>query len=181
MSTRGQNIEAIERALGEPWARTRQRLEEAGGATATHTELAEALYPQLAQTVTNHGWWVQGAVVAYEQEIGRRLPGQRADGTFTVAARRLLPGRRSAVIERFAALLSGGAIGSIVLAGPPRRSETPKRSYWRAETVEGTRLEAAAEPTEDDRALLVLTVAKLPSPEALEEWRTRAKELLARL
>ena len=95
MATKAQNIASIEKALGEPWADTRARLEAAGGASASHKELADALYPQFDGRVDNHGWWVQGAVVAYEQEIGRLVPGQRADGTFDVAVSRTIPGNRS--------------------------------------------------------------------------------------
>lgn len=130
MATKPQNIESIEKALGEPWAQTRERLEKAGGKDASHKQLADALYPQFDGVVANHGWWVQGAVVAYEQEIGRRVPGQRADGTFDVAVSRTVPGERGEVIDRFAALIDG-SLGGVDLDGQPRLSTTPKRSFWR--------------------------------------------------
>ncbi|MBU5900220.1 hypothetical protein JVW24_24175, partial [Vibrio cholerae O1] len=75
--------------------------------------------------------WVQGAVVAYEQEIGRRVPGQRADGTFDVAVSRTVTGERGDVIDRVASLVDG-ELGGVALDGDPRVSTTPKRSYWRA-------------------------------------------------
>ena len=177
MATKAQNIESIERALGEPWSATRQRLEKAGGKDASHKDLADALYPQFDGVVDNHGWWVQGAVVAYEQEIGRRVPGQRADGTFDVAVSRTVPGQRGDVIDRFAALVDG----EFALDGDPRRSTTEKRSFWRADLADGTKVEAAAEPKGDDRTLLALTASKLPSAEALEDWRSHLKDLIGQV
>ncbi|GAA1636447.1 hypothetical protein GCM10009700_24230 [Brevibacterium sanguinis] len=178
MATRAQNIESIEKALGEPWSQTRQRLEKAGGKDASHKELADALYPQFDGLVDNHGWWVQGAVVAYEQEIGRRVPGQRADGTFDVAVSRTVTGQRGDVIDRFAALVDG-SLGGVAIAGEPRPSTTAKRSFWRADLADGTKIEAAAEPKDDERTRLTLTASKLPSAEALEEWRAHLKDLVA--
>ncbi|GAA1535696.1 hypothetical protein [Brevibacterium picturae] len=181
MVTKAMNTEAIEKALGEPWADTRARLEAAGGASASHKELADALYPQFDGVVEKHGWWVQGAVVAYEQEIGRRVPGQRADGTFDVAVSRTVPGQCDDIITRFAFFIDDGTLAGVALDGEARTSKTAKRSFWRADLEDGTKVEAAAEPKDDNRTLLVLTVSKLPSAERLEEWRSDLKELLHQL
>ncbi|MDN6190495.1 MAG: hypothetical protein L0J32_01125 [Brevibacterium sp.] len=181
MATKAMNVAAIEKALGEPWADTRARLEAAGGASASHKELADALYPQFDGVVDKHGWWVQGAVVAYEQEIGRRVPGQRADGTFDVAVSLTVTGGRDDVITRFAFLIDEGTLAGVALDGAARTSKTPKRSFWRANLEGGTTFEAAAEPKDDNRTLLVLTVSKLPSAESLEDWRTDLKNLLQQL
>lgn len=180
------NVAAIEKALGEPWAATRARLEAAGGASVSHKELADALYPQFDGLVEKHGWWVRGAVVAYEQEIGRRVPGQRADGTFDVAVSRTLTGDRDDVITRFAFLIDNGSLGGVPIKGEPRTSRTNKRSFWRANLEDGIKFEAAAgpksaSPNADDKTLLVLTVSKLPSTEALEDWRAHLKGLIAQL
>lgn len=126
--------------------------------------------------MNNHGWWVQGAVVAYEQEIGRRIPGQRADGTFAVAISRTVPLERQQAVKRFSSLVETPA--GLPLAGDPRVSETPKRSYWRAELSTGVKLEAAAEPKGEGTSNLTVTVSNLPTPESLEEWRAYFKEFL---
>lgn len=186
MATKAMNTEAIEKALGEPWATTRSRLETAGGASASHKELADALYPQFEGVVNKHGWWVQGAVVAYEQEIGRRVPGQRADGTFDVAVSRTVSGDRDDVITRFAFHVADGSLAGVGREGEPRTSRTDKRSFWRANLEDGTKFEAAAEPKptspeQGDKTLLVLTVSKMPSAEALEERRAQLKELLQKI
>lgn len=180
MATKATNIAAIEKALGESWADTRARLEAAGGASASHKELADALYPQFDGKVDNHGWWVQGAVIAYEQEIGRRVPGQRADGTFDVAVSRTIAGQRGDLIAKFASLVDG-TFNEVALDGDPRTSETAKRSFWRSNLDGGLKVEASAEAKNEDKTLFVVTVSKLPSPEALEEWRAFGKDFLTRL
>lgn len=181
MATKAMNVAAIEKALGEPWAATRARLEAAGGTSASHQELADALSPQFDGVVEKHGWWVQGAVVAYEQEIGRRVPGQRADGTFDVAVSRTVGGDRDDVITRFAFLIDNGSLGGVPIKGEPRTSRTDKRSFWRANLEAGIRVEASAEPKSDARTLLVLTASQLPDAEALENWRVHLKELVTQL
>ncbi|MCD1287092.1 MULTISPECIES: hypothetical protein [unclassified Brevibacterium] len=177
MATKAVNIESIEKALGEPWAKTRERLEAAGGASASHKELADALYPQFDGVVDKHGWWVQGAVVAYEQEIGRRVPGQRADGTFDVAVSRTIVGQRSDLVAALASHVDG-SLNGVALSAAPRTSETAKRSFWRANLEDGTKIEIAAETKTEDRSLVVITASKLPSPEALEDWRAFLKGFL---
>src|SRR5699024_12745803 len=119
--------------------------EAAGGASARHKEVAEGLGPQFDGFDDRHEWWVQGAVVAYEQEIGRRVPGQRAGGTFDVAVSRTLTGDRDEVIAGFAELiddrpphgLNPDAGGEMTYR--PRRPRTQKRSFWRAGLEDGTR------------------------------------------
>lgn len=181
MATKAMNVSAIEKALDEPWAATRARLEAAGGTSASHKELADALYPQFDGVVEQHGWWVQGAVVAYEQEIGRRVPGQRADGTFDVAVSRTVAGDRDDVITRFAFLIENGSLGGVPLKGEARTSRTEKRSFWRVNLEDGTRVEASAEPKTDVGTLLVLTASKLSGAEAVEDWRAHLKELVTQL
>ncbi|WP_210604897.1 hypothetical protein [Brevibacterium oceani] len=180
MATKAVNIESIEKAFGEPWATTRKRLEDAGGASAIHKELADALYPQFEGVVDKHGWWVQGAVVAYEQEIGRRVPGQRADGTFDVAVSRTIAGQRSDLVAALASHVDGTLNGT-ALKGEPRTSETAKRSFWRANLEDGTKIEIAAETKSEDKSLVVITASKLPSPEALEDWRAFLKGFLPQI
>jgi hypothetical protein len=45
-----------------------------------HTRLK--VYRELEGTIEQLGWWTQAVTMAYEQYIGRPVPGQRPDGTF---------------------------------------------------------------------------------------------------
>lgn len=48
--------------------------------------VADADHPTIARYLTDEqgldGWWAQSVTVGYERITGRRLPGQRSDGTF---------------------------------------------------------------------------------------------------
>lgn len=66
------------RRLGEWFA----LLDEWGAREQGHTAIAR----WLADEHGVEGWWAQNVTVAYEQERGMRVPGQRADGTFSVSA-----------------------------------------------------------------------------------------------
>ncbi|MDD4081623.1 MAG: hypothetical protein PHP02_09530 [Eubacteriales bacterium] len=39
----------------------------------------------------NPAWWAQSVAVAYEQLLGRRVPGQQQDGSFAVSLGKTLP------------------------------------------------------------------------------------------
>ena len=56
--------------------------------------LAAAAHTLFRGKVDNAGWWAQTAAVAYEQQIGRRVPGQLGDGTFQVSVSKTVPGSR---------------------------------------------------------------------------------------
>ena len=51
------------------------------------------------------GWWAQGITVAFEQMIGRRRPGQTADGTFSVSVTKTVNGSRADVVDSILVVL----------------------------------------------------------------------------
>ena len=53
-----------------------------------HKAIALNVYEELDGTIDQLGWWTQAVTVAYEQYIGRRIPGQRPDGTFQTSVSR---------------------------------------------------------------------------------------------
>ena len=59
-----------------------------GAEQLSHHEIASALITELDGKVDNLGWWAQATAVAYEQYVGRRVPGQRPDGTFQTSVSR---------------------------------------------------------------------------------------------
>ena len=59
----------------------------------------------LAETHGVDGWWAQGITVGYEQAHGRRLPGQQADGTFSVTVTKTIAAPRAAVVDAALAAL----------------------------------------------------------------------------
>ncbi len=78
--------EAIRSNTGRGWDEWVKVIDGGPGRTAGHTAIA-------AWVTAQHGvrdWWAQGVTVGYERITGLRVPGQRADGTFTVSRSRSL-------------------------------------------------------------------------------------------
>lgn len=80
----------------------------------------------------NHGWWAQGITVGYEQHIGRRLPGQKSDGTFACSASKTVPGTMDDALTAWIALVDGRATFlDRELVSEPTTSATARWRYWR--------------------------------------------------
>lgn len=173
---------AIERATGRPWSSWRRILEDGGAASADHAGLARIAFEAMDESVENPGWWAQSVAVAYEQDTGRRVKGQVADGTFQVSATRTLPGTMDEVFEAWLARAQElTEIGGTQIVDGPRETGTAKRRHWRIGLADGTRAVVSAEAKGQDRAFLTATHTKLPSVEQLERWRAAWKDQLAGL
>ena len=136
--------------------------------------MAELVLQRLTQPefshVSNPQWWAQGVTVAYEQHIGRRLPGQRADGSFDGAISKTFPCEAAEIYTRLVALLSGWDELQGRVLRQQRTSETPKRKYWRCALDDGSALEVSVEAkpeTKDHqpRSLVTVTRRGLQAPE----------------
>lgn len=93
----GQKVsdERLKAATGRVRAEWHALLDAAGAARWKHPEIARWLY----ETQGVDGWWAQGITVGYEQAHGRRLPGQQADGTFSVTVTKTIPAARTSVLD----------------------------------------------------------------------------------
>lgn len=183
----GDEIRRLEEGTGLRWDRILAEFENAGGRSLSHAELAAAVHPLVVQTgVDNPDWWGQGATIAYEKHIGRRVTGQSSAGDFQVAASRtvdagdtgdVVPDLRDHVADAVA------ASDDIRPVGEPRVSDTPKRSYWRSSLDDGTSFEIAVAPKAKapERVLVTLTVAGMESAEQRETVRAGLKRILAAL
>lgn len=80
-------------------------------------------------------WWAQGITVDFEQACKGRLPGQRADGTFSVSITRTMPGDRLAALATVATEV-GRAHGdphseNLAATMPVIRWPSPTAPDWR--------------------------------------------------
>lgn len=187
------NWGAAERALNIPRATWIKLF--AGVGSTNHTELAKASIAYLEAehakdpagilADTNLHWWGQAVAIAYEHEIGARVPGERCDGSFAASATKTLNGTMDDVYAAwcdFAANLVG--VAGVPFAGDARRSETPKWRYWRinldngaAVSVNITQKPPSASGVQ--KVALAAEVTKLNSVEQVDYWKAEWKELLA--
>ena len=90
--------EVIRRNTGRDWDQWFALLDEWGAAERPHPEIAR----WIAEAHAVPGWWAQGVTVAYEQARGRRVPGQRCDGDFSVSASKTVAVPVGRLFEAFA-------------------------------------------------------------------------------
>ncbi len=94
-SVEGIGDDRVEAATGRGREAWFTLLDETGATDWSHKDIAAWLVDQHDVD----GWWSQSITVAYEQERGRRLPGQRSDGSFEVSPSKSLPGSLETVFE----------------------------------------------------------------------------------
>jgi hypothetical protein len=73
--------EAITRGSGRSWQEWVELLDAWGARDKSHTEIARYVV-----SLGVDGWWAQGVTVGYERLTGRRVVGQREDGSFSGSA-----------------------------------------------------------------------------------------------
>jgi hypothetical protein len=169
---RAENIPAIEKTTGRQWSEWMDWLDAAGARGLNHTRIAALVFKELEPTVTEStGWWAQGVTVAYEQTIGRRVPGQRADGTFEFNVSRTVHDAREAVFALVTERLSRETAFRDTAIRKARTRVTPVRSYWRCDLDDGGKVVWSIEAKGGEKTLVVVTHGNLPSAEEAERWR----------
>ena len=139
-------------------------------------------HPEIARWLIDEhrvdGWWAQELTVAYEMAIGRRKPGQRADG-FSITGSKTV----AVPVERlYAAFLDEGVRSRWLPAGSLRvRTATPHRTA-RFDWQDGaTRIAIGFTAKGETRSSVALDHERLPDAETAAEmkafWRERLEQL----
>lgn len=158
--------EALERATGRSRIAWNDVLAEAGAHEWDHTTIAAWLVDEYAV----NGWWAQGITVGFEQHIGRRQPGQRADGSFEASVSRTLETSRDSAL---AALVD--AVTAAAGCEPASVNSSAKNASARWKLSHGRTVVAGVYPA-GEKTRVALTMPKLASADELAE----AKELMRR-
>lgn len=170
------NVEAIERGIGRSWSEVREFLAGINASDMDHKEIAAALDASGLAT----GWWAQSATVAYEQQIGRRVPGQDCDGHYQVSVSKTVAGSMDGVRAKWLDLLDGSdEFSGIPVSAGPELSDTAKWRYWRCALADGSRVNVNVYEKDARKSVLSLQHEKLESHEQLAHWRAYWKGLLA--
>src|SRR3712207_4084123 len=110
-----------------------------GAQDLDHKAIALRVYEEIDETLEQRGWWTQAVTVAYEQHIGRRIPGQRPDGTFQTSVSRSTPLGMQELMDRWEEFAAGDeAVRSVVVEGDLRVSGTDRRITWRTKARDGS-------------------------------------------
>lgn len=174
------NIASIEKATNKSWEEWVKELDDNGARELSHTDLARKLCDELGGKVESHGWWAQGITVAYEQHIGKRVPGQLSNGLFELAVSKTVAARRDnffpKIVKWFDSRkeLNGNQLMN------PRCSETPRRSNWRCNFADGSKFAATVEEG-GEKSKLVLSHTALPSKQEADDWKAFWKNIADKL
>lgn len=169
-----QSDERVAAATGRGWREWFRLLDEWGGTTRSHAEIAR-------RVVDAHGvgnWWAQTIAVAYERARGLRVPGQRADGFLVTATRTV-----AAPVERLFQAFDDAALRERWLPGAELRlrTATPPRSA-RYDWEDGsTRVLVGFTSVADDRSRIALAHERLPDADTAEEMRSWWRERVGAL
>lgn len=179
MGTKSSNISAIAKATGTPWETWSARLENAKADELTHKEIAELAFTFMQPALENPGWWAQSVAVAYEQQIGRRLPGQAQDGTFQGSVSTTLAEDLDGALARWEKRVSGLKLfNDQTLVEPARTSASERWRYWRASFSDGTKAQVDI-GLKVDKCSIAINITKAKTPDQVSEWKSFWRQILA--
>ncbi|MCO8277981.1 hypothetical protein M1L60_46155 [Actinoplanes sp. TRM 88003] len=178
-------IKPVERATKRSWDEWLAFMDGIGAKDLDHKQIALKVYYELEGAgVEPLGWWTQAVTVAYEQFIGRRIPGQRPDGTFQMSVSKATGLGMQELMDAWTAFAARDAFLTGLIAGEPKVSGTERRITWRAKATDGSSVVVTSEPKPNGSASVVATQIGLPGPgendEARANWTAAVARFLAR-
>lgn len=181
----GSRIQAIERTTGRSWDEWLAFMDQIDAKRLTHHQIASELLKELDGVVDNIGWWAQSVAVAYEQHAGRRVPGQRPDGTFQTSVSKSTKSGMKHLMDAWAAFAADDEDVVELIDGEVRVSGTDNRITWRAKAQDGSAIVVISEPKKNGTAALVVQQMGLQTPElnveAKERWAVVVDRFVAGL
>ena len=147
---------------GADWATWLARIDDWGGASATHTAIAAWVGPQVQNDDGKGFWWAQAITVGYERLRGRRELGQTCDGQWSASKSVTVAG---SVAEGRDRLLGPARLADWAPAGLQPRPAGAARSV-RYTDAEGHTVSAWLTEKPGPRCAIGLQVEGLPSAEA---------------
>lgn len=179
MAIKSSNIEAIVKATGKPWAHWVSELDAGGAKELPHKPLASMVYQLMPAELANPGWWSQSVAIAYEQHIGRRVPGQGSDGSFKGSVTTTLNTDLDGALKGWIETLGDRTdFNGTQLVAEPAVSGSEKWRYWKAQFSDGSRVNVNI-TMKGDKASVSADHAKLANPQALEGWKAFWRQFLA--
>jgi hypothetical protein len=168
---------AIESGTGRSWDDWLKFFTSVGAEHLTHQEIVAK-----AMDAGAPPWWCQMVSVAYEQHIGRRLPGQDGDGAFAVSASKTRDGTIDEALARWIEVIDDrDEFSGIAISRGPDTSSTEKWRYWRCGLADGSRVVVNISAKSPSKSVVSVQHEKLESDELVAHWRDYWKATLSQL
>jgi len=166
--------EAIEKGTGKSWEEWVAILSAVDPERRGHQELVAAAVAAGAKS-----WWCQMVVVAYEQHLGLRLPGQDVTGEFAISASSTRAASLDDALDQWLRLVEGrAAFSDVAIVRGPEQSSSAKWRYWRCGLEDGSRIVVNIGEKPPDRSVITVQHEKLATKELAESWRNYWRTLL---
>lgn len=181
--TKPMNAAAYARATGREGDQWVANLDGADARGLPHTDIVALVQPQLqGLELKNTGWWAQGLTIAYEQHIGRRIAGQRSDGTFANSISKAITGTMDDALTAWTTLVGDRkSFLDLDIVGEPSSSATEKWRYWRCGLADSSRVAVTANEARPGKARLAVEHSQLSSPDAAADSKDYWKSLISEL
>ncbi|MBZ0294610.1 MAG: hypothetical protein K8L99_18745 [Anaerolineae bacterium] len=173
-------IKAVERATGRTWEEWLQYMDRIDAKNLSHHEIASRLLEELDGKIDNIGWWAQATTVAYEQHIGRRIPGQRPDGTFQTSVSKATTLGMQELMDKWENFAAGDQEVSALIADEARVSGTEKRITWRTKGHDGSSIRVTSEPKKNGTASIIVNHMELQTNELNMEAKAKWSSIVER-
>ncbi|AGZ41725.1 hypothetical protein [Actinoplanes friuliensis] len=176
-------IKPVERATDRTWDEWLTFMDGIDARNLDHQAIALKVYEELQGKVDPLGWWTQAVTVAYEQHIGRRIPGQRPDGTFQTSVSKATKLGMQDLMDRWVTFAATDPDVQKVIATDPRVSGTDRRITWRVKAADDSFITITSEPKPTGTATIVAGQQGLQTPElnleAKQFWAATLTRFLA--
>lgn len=146
----------------------------------SHHAIASKLLEELEGKIENIGWWAQSITVAYEQYIGRRIPGQRPDGTFQTSVSKTTKLAMQALMDAWVNFAAADAEVLSLITQEARVSGTEKRITWRTKAHDGSEIRVTSEPKKDGTASIIAVQMGLQTEDLNNEAKAKWTSILQR-
>ncbi len=154
--TQSQKTGPIEQATNKSWDEWTKFLDSVNAKDMDHRTIADQAFGYMPENISNPGWWAQAVAVAYEQHIGRRLPGQKSNGKFQANLSRTTRLDMKKLIDAWTKFAAEDNEVMTEIEGESRVSGTQKRISWRAKLTGNKDIVVTSEPKANGTASLVL-------------------------
>jgi hypothetical protein len=173
-------VKAVERATNRTWDEWLEFMNSIDAKSLDHHNIAVKVLEELDGTIDNLGWWAQAVTVAYEQHIGRRIPGQRPDGTFQTSVSKSTELGMKELMDRWVDFAAKDQSIIDLITGDLRVSGTDRRTTWRTKAVDGSSIIVTSEPKSSGTASIVAAQMGLQTHELNIEAKAKWSSILKR-
>lgn len=173
-------IASIEQATHQSWDEWIEFMESIQASSLDHHEIATKVLEQLKGKIESPAWWAQSVTVAYEQYSGRRIPGQRPDGTFQMSISKATSLEMKDLMDSWVKFTSDDQELHNMVKGLPKVSGTKNRITWRVKALDDSSIIVTSEPKSNGTASIIATQMGLPNLKSNEAAKNKWQTIISR-